>query len=44
MKPILTICAWCSDSKVKTAEAIAAGFVVSHGLCKVCAAKLDAAA
>jgi len=44
MKPLVTVCAWCVDSKEKTAVAIAAGFVVSHGLCPACAAKLESAA
>ena len=44
MKPLITTCAWCEGSKLRTILAIAAGYAVSHGLCKVCAAKLDAAA
>jgi len=34
------ICAWCPDSKQKTAEATAAGFRVSHTICPDCQARV----
>ena len=40
--PMISICAWCSDSREKTAAAIAQGYSVSHGLCPACAVKVDA--
>ena len=39
-KPLIVICAWCVGSREKTAAAIAAGQLVSHGLCKVCEQKM----
>lgn len=33
------ICAWCEDSRERTAEATARGEIVSHGICPCCAVR-----
>ena len=38
--PLVVVCAWHEDAKEQTAVAIAAGFEVTHGLCKNCQARL----
>jgi hypothetical protein len=38
---LVVVCAWCPTAQVDTAKAHALGQVVSHGLCPVCAAKLE---
>lgn len=39
---MVTICAWCSDARTRTAEAQAAGYLTSHTICQKCMAQLDA--
>ncbi len=38
--PLVSVCAWCDDAKQRTADAVLAGRVVTHGLCKSCEEKL----
>ena len=38
----VAICSWCPDAKEKTDAATAKGTLVTHGVCKDCAAKVVA--
>lgn len=40
-KPIVSICAWCDDSTMKTLLAVSAGYEVTHGICDKCAESLN---
>lgn len=37
---MIVVCAWCPDAREQTAAATRLGYVVSHGLCPACTAKL----
>lgn len=41
-RTLVMICAWCPDSKVKTAAALRAGKTVTHGMCPSCLATMEA--
>jgi len=40
-KPMIVICAWCSNAQVKTEEAWRMGLKVSHGICPSCVQKFE---
>ena len=37
-KPLISVCAWCTDAAERTAEAQAQGYNVTHTICTSCAA------
>ena len=34
------VCSWCPDAPARTAAAVAAGQVVTHGICPACRARI----
>ena len=41
LPPLVTICAWCPDSRAKTEEAARLGLRVSHGMCPACVLRFE---
>jgi hypothetical protein len=39
-KPVV-ICGWCPDVRQRTLILVQQGKIVSHGMCKVCQAKME---
>jgi hypothetical protein len=39
---IVSVCGWCPDAREQTARFTAQGRLVSHGMCPVCVAKMEA--
>ena len=39
---LVTVCAWCPDAAERTASARAHGCDVTHGMCPVCEARMNA--
>ena len=42
VRPLAVVCAWCSDAKQRTADALLAGRDVTHGICETHRAEFEA--